>query len=139
MTDIVKRLLDPMNGKALLGIRQEAADEVERLHRNEKEAQQHIAAIAALWRVDTEKVERLTADLEAAARLREQIMREMREDNERLRTRYDSATDQAVRYAAEVERLTAEFKLILATAPWSDKDGHAECLNIARRALGSKP
>ena len=28
-------------------------------------------------------------------------------DNERLRTRYDSATDQAVRYAAEIERLTA--------------------------------
>ena len=65
MTDIVERLLDPMNGKALLGIRQEAAD--------------------------------------------------------------------------EVERLTAEFKLILATAPWSDKDGHAECLNIARRALKPKP
>jgi hypothetical protein len=67
--------------------------EVERLHRNEKEAQQHIAAIAALWRIDTEKL----------------------------------------------ERLTAEFKLMLATAPWSDKDGHTECLKIARRALGQKP
>jgi len=60
-----------------------------------------------------------------------------RADNGRLRGLYDSATDQAVRYAAEIARLTAEFKLIIATAPWSDKDGHSECLRIARRALAN--
>ena len=62
-------------------------------------------------------------------------------DIERLRTRYDSATDQAVKYADEIERLRAALQEIAAldvhhkddNGTWTDVG------KIARRALESKP
>ena len=79
------------------------------------------------------------------------IVREQGFEIERLRTRYDSATDQAVRYADEIERLTAALQQIEALPAVDGLDpfeanrrGQEFRLNeqgreIARRALENKP
>jgi len=74
---------------------------------------------------------------DAATPWQSDIMDEAAAEIERLRTRYDSATDQAVRYADEIEQLRAllrEAVMYDSQIPWMET-----WWRKARRALEQKP
>ena len=51
---------------------------------------------------------------------------------------FEMIHDRSARLEAEIERLRAALERIVSTAPWSDIDGHNQCLIEARKALAGK-